>query len=362
MGDDDDDIELATDVVDSITKMTETLQDAGVDPESLSPEELTKLTEGLTDSGRSSDDGGDDDVADATADADESSTRDDGGALGGSSITPLADAGPQGVGPADVSKLASLSFGTVQELTQRSVETSTRTSSRVLQAAVNANSPVELLDDSQEIILDEAQRFGINGQPVEQITSVGEDSNDVDGRREMDESTLLERGRQLLEDSADVTNEERTHPAYTRILDDLALDEARILRTLAEKGAQPAVNVYDKGWLPWDRKRVASRLSMLGSESGCQHQDRVSAYLNNLERLGLLEVSDEPVGDLTRYQILEAQPVVEEATEQAGRPGVERQKIQLTPFGTDFCRTCLPVEVADDEGQTGSQSESESDE
>src|SRR4051794_9817536 len=49
---------------------------------------------------------------------------------------------------------------------------------------------------------------------------------------------LRERGAELLRLSADVTYEEDSHPAYARILDVMAPDEARILRMLMEQGSQ----------------------------------------------------------------------------------------------------------------------------
>ena len=47
--------------------------------------------------------------------------------------------------------------------------------------------------------------------------------------------TLRERGERLLHASADVNYEQGSHPAYERMLSDLAPDEARILRLLAQR-------------------------------------------------------------------------------------------------------------------------------
>ena len=51
--------------------------------------------------------------------------------------------------------------------------------------------------------------------------------------------TLRERGAELLERSRDVWNDEDAHPAYERILDELAPDEARVLLLLLQGGPQP---------------------------------------------------------------------------------------------------------------------------
>jgi Abortive infection alpha len=155
--------------------------------------------------------------------------------------------------------------------------------------------------------------------------------------------SLRERGAELLELSADVEYEEEFHPAYERILGQLAPDEARILRLLATRGPQPAVDVRAGKALGIGSEMVAPGLNMIGAEAGCRYLDRVPAYLNNLYRLGLIWFSREPLEDPTDYQVLEAQPDVVEAKRSGGRAKTVRRSINLTPFGEDFCRICLPL-------------------
>jgi hypothetical protein len=156
--------------------------------------------------------------------------------------------------------------------------------------------------------------------------------------------SLRERGAELLERSADVEYEEEFHPAYERILSQLAPDEARILRLLARRGQQPAVDVRTSKALGMGSEMVAPGLNMIGLEAGCRYLDRVPAYLNNLYRLGLIWFSREPLDDPTDYQVLEAQPDVIEAKRKGGRGAkTVRRSISLTPFGEDFCRVALPL-------------------
>ena len=82
---------------------------------------------------------------------------------------------------------------------------------------------------------------------------------------------------------------------------------------------------------------------MIGAEAGCRFVDQVPAYLSNLNRLGLIWFSREPVTDNERYQVLEVQPDVLEALDEAGRfSHVVRRSIGMTPLGSDFCRVALP--------------------
>ena len=158
--------------------------------------------------------------------------------------------------------------------------------------------------------------------------------------------SLRSRGAELLRQSADVDYEEDAHPAYERILQELAPDDARILRFLAAEGPQPAVDVRAHKALNVGSDLVAPGLSMIGAQAGARYLDRVPAYLNNLYRLGLIWFSREPLEDPLRYQVLEAQPDVIEAMRDAGRGKTVRRSIHLTPFGEDFCRVCLPASTS----------------
>jgi hypothetical protein len=162
------------------------------------------------------------------------------------------------------------------------------------------------------------------------------------------EPTLRERGAELLRRSADVHYEEDDHPAYDLILEQMAPDEARILRLLVREGPQAAVDVRTGGPLGVvSSQLVAPGLTMIGREAGCRRPDRVHSYLNNLYRLGLVWFSREPIPEQAPYQVLEAQPEVAEAMREAGRARTVRRSIDLTPFGDDFCRACLPLDTAE---------------
>lgn len=216
--------------------------------------------------------------------------------------------------------------------------TTMRVSARVVDAARTGEAPTELFAESAADLRRYAR--GVLGiaepepPPVEEQAHEDEDP----------ELPLRERGADLLRRSAEVHADEDAHPAYERILEQLAPDEGRILRLLALKGPQPSVDVRT-GWLPVDTasELIAPGLTMIGAEAGCRRLDRVNAYLNNIERLGLIWFSREPIKDQSRYQVLEAQPDVAEALNSESRTRTVRRSIQLTPFGEDFCETCLPI-------------------
>ncbi len=154
--------------------------------------------------------------------------------------------------------------------------------------------------------------------------------------------SLRERGEELLRRSRDVWSNDDRHPAYDRILDELAPDEARILVMLLKQGPQPSVDVRTGGPIGMvNSQLVAPGLNMVGPRAGVRHLDRVPAYLNNLFRLGLVWFSREPMRDHAEYQVLEAQPDVLEALHSVKFAKVVRRSIHLTPFGEGFTKVAL---------------------
>ena len=137
-------------------------------------------------------------------------------------------------------------------------------------------------------------------------------------------------------------NTDKGHPAFDRILDELAPDEGRILLLLLKGGPQPSVDVRTGGPMGLVSSHlIAPGLTMIGARAGCRYLDQVPSYLNNLFRLGLVWFSRESLRDPLAYQVVEAQPDVLDAMHSVRFAKVVRRSIHLTPFGEDFCRSVL---------------------
>lgn len=244
----------------------------------------------------------------------------------------------------DLFRLARLGTGMVQRATGYSAETGVRGGTRMAYAAMNATSATELLTETRAIVLDELRRSGVD-IGAEQAEWLAAHEDELDGGRPVTAAELRERGEALLERSADIGSDEAFHPAYPSILGALSTDEGRILRLLATEGPQPCVNVRDKQYVPFTSRLVARHLSMVGGDAGCRTPERTPIYLENLRRLGLVHVGKDPVEELKRYQVLDAQPHIEAAIDAAKRPKTVYRSIRLTELGIDFCETCLPVTV-----------------
>lgn len=235
--------------------------------------------------------------------------------------------------------LARLAVGGALRTARWSVGTSLAIAERVVGALAEGESVSvaagQAANDARHALLELAG--------VEDGAAGDDDGQPPAGRAERsnDPTELRRRGAALLRRSADVDHETTVHPSFGRILDELSPDEARVLRLLAEAGAQPSVDVRTVSPVPNQSRLVAGGLTMIGALAGCRYVDRVPGYLDNLHRLGLVWFSREELDDDQAYQVLEAQPVVVDAMASVRRARTVRRSIQLTAFGTEFVTTCL---------------------
>jgi hypothetical protein len=231
---------------------------------------------------------------------------------------------------------------------QWGVKTSVRSWARVGRAATSREEALALLRDVSDYVgvAGELARQVADGKPIGvALLEAGEALGGESDRRKrpaLEAAPLRDRGAELLERSRDVWSPETRHPAYDRILDELAPDEARILVMLLREGPQPSVDVRTGGPLGTVSSTLIARgLNMLGPRAGVRYLDQVPSYVNNLERLGLIWVTRESVGEHQLYQVLEAQPDVLAALKSVRFAKVVRRGIHLTPFGTEFVRLAL---------------------
>ena len=238
---------------------------------------------------------------------------------------------------------------------------------RLLQAATSPQSAMELAQSVAQasgVVADLAKAVS-SGVPIPQAVAqvgqslVGSSSSTAaqngrglsgsarsgDAGREDAARSLREQGQQLLHQSRDVWSNYTGHPAYARILSELAPDEGRILLLLLRSGPQPSVDVRTGGPTGVVSSRlIAPGLTMIGPRAGARYLDQVPSYLHNLFRLGMIWFSREQLPDPMEYQVLEAQPDVLEAMHSVRMAKVVRRSIHLTPFGEDFCQAVLAPE------------------
>lgn len=267
-----------------------------------------------------------------------------------------ADSGVGGLPIDAVPGLARITVGAWYRGATWGVGTALKATERLSRAAISGDSASELIDEIREETLENLQHvLGVVGretpaEPLADAVSGAVPEGGEQGTDRSDVESLRERGAELLERAAEVSSGSgEVHPGFDRIIDQLAPDEARILKLLINEGEQPIVYVNKTAPLGLGARVVARRLSLIGREAGCLHPELVAAYLDNLVRLGLVAIRRDPVADEQAYQVVEAQPEVIEAMSSVGsgplfRGRSSRRSVDITDFGRAFCLVCFPRE------------------
>ncbi|MCM6777199.1 DUF4393 domain-containing protein [Nocardia sp. CDC159] len=224
----------------------------------------------------------------------------------------------------------------VSEVTAWGLGTAVGITGTVVRGSMTGRPTRDVLAEAGEQVRDSVRRvLGIPAAAEEPSASPGTPS-------------LRERGAELLRRSASVHDGDDDHPAFARILTELAPDEARILRHLYLDGAQPSLDVRTGRAPSSGASRMPMGFTMIGEEAALRFPDRTDIYLTNLRRLGLADWLREPLDNPTRYQLLESQHEIRKLLKRGGfGTKVFYRSIALTGFGTDFVRTCLPVPPLD---------------
>jgi hypothetical protein len=167
-------------------------------------------------------------------------------------------------------------------------------------------------------------------------------------RRGATEQDLRAIGNAMLKESWRADSEPGgDHPAFALMLQSLTPDEARILRFLAVAGPQPAIDVRTKTPFGIGSERLAGGINLIAEMAGCTRPDRDQHYLANLNRLGLVRFSAEPVTDRRRYAFVEAQPKATEPMDRVRKARTVYRSIYLSLFGQQFCETVFELEGYD---------------
>lgn len=172
------------------------------------------------------------------------------------------------------------------------------------------------------------------------------------------QETLRELYANLLATSLDSDTSQNAHPAFVETIKNLAPDEARIMRLFAVKKQYPIIEIRLRHPDHPGQYRVASRrYSLLGKEAGCSFVHQLGNYLDNLERLGLIEspfihlaggtptISGENV-----YEPLEQSEEVVIVRKRFEAEGYQiefgRSFVRLTDLGSLFCKVCVVEKTA----------------
>jgi len=157
------------------------------------------------------------------------------------------------------------------------------------------------------------------------------------------QETLAELYANLLASSLDSATALSAHPSFVDIVKNMTPDEAKIMRLLSDGESWPIVDVLIQ--MPHSGFAVGLRnFCFLADRAACDHPALLASYLDNLSRLGLIEMPSATKLMQGRYERLERSPQILQLRGQltAGQKlRFQRKLVRITAFGEQFCVACM---------------------
>jgi hypothetical protein len=160
------------------------------------------------------------------------------------------------------------------------------------------------------------------------------------------ESDLSELYANLLATSMDRATAYRAHPGFVDMIKNMSPDEAKIMRFLASHSDQPLINIKLVLNAQGHFRIIHRHVSLIGLKAGCDHPPLAANYLDNLSRLGLIQMPDRFMINEGLYTEIEEYPQIKQIIE--SQPKVDGVKVQIdklkvepTDLGKQFIRTCV---------------------
>ena len=170
------------------------------------------------------------------------------------------------------------------------------------------------------------------------------------------EGELREGYLSLLTATMDRSVADEVHPSFLDVLAQLNGDELRLLASWEVPGPFPLITLSSRLRHGGGSRVELRHFSLLGERAGCADPARTPAYLDNLARMGLVEIRPTRMTDDVRmFQELEEHPTVAAARERIEtqppvRIGpiaepivadVQYRSLTMTAFGRQFRGACF---------------------
>jgi hypothetical protein len=161
------------------------------------------------------------------------------------------------------------------------------------------------------------------------------------------EGELADLYANLLATSMDRRTAYAAHPGFVDMIKNMCPDEARIMRFLTVNLNYPLIDIKIVT-LPDNGFSVSHRhVSLLGIDSQCEYPPLASNYIDNLERLGLLQVrtdvrmkADEPYKRIEEHNQI-ATILTDLRKLEGKRIDVDKFRLEVTDLGKQFIRACV---------------------
>lgn len=152
----------------------------------------------------------------------------------------------------------------------------------------------------------------------------------------------------LIANSMDLATLKNSHPGFVEIIKNLSSEEAKILKLFSKTQVMPLIDIRGKYIKNQEGGfDIIKNHSEIGSLSNCIDSNLIPNFLDNLCRLGILEIpSGMYLTNKNEYLPLEESEIakqLKEAYEKKEDMRIEfkRKYITLTSFGQQFCNVCV---------------------
>lgn len=136
----------------------------------------------------------------------------------------------------------------------------------------------------------------------------------------------------------------KAHPAYVEIIKQLSSDEAKILKHI-KTDFFPLLSIMFEQEGVTGRIPSITNFSDVADKADCNHPFKVAAYLDNLQRLGLISFLDNyKMSDESKYIPLKEHEYMKSQFSliaHLGKPSYKESSAKVTVFGQIFYETCI---------------------
>lgn len=151
----------------------------------------------------------------------------------------------------------------------------------------------------------------------------------------------------LLASSMDSTTTRDAHPSFVEIIKQLSSDEAKLLTALISTNAEPAATIRNNREDSSGGRDQFKNFTVLGERVGVKDYSRIPNHLDNLSRLGLIEIPESYalIGEGV-YKRIDEHPFVKSIVdainkEEERKSEVVHTTILVTGLGRQFINTCV---------------------
>ena len=162
-----------------------------------------------------------------------------------------------------------------------------------------------------------------------------------------EEPELQELFANLIAASMDKHTSSFVHPSFVEQIKQLTPDEAKLLRYFSIADSLPLISIKSKNKVGAGEYERYRHVSLLGEKAGCANPHLTSIAIDNLVRLGLIEIPQNiTYAEKQTYNELinhpEIKAICEEIDKEEGRQfRIVEEIITITDFGKQFINICV---------------------